>query len=235
MECNDAEKIIVAYHEAGHAIVSYLFDRIVSDVGLVYSSEIKNYFLGGCCHVIGFPSKIKDQKEFIRQRCLIALSGTITEELWAHKYNGKEQINKLCEKIKNSNIKDHDMNIAGECFDEISDAEKVKIIKEFTKEAYNLIESSWETIEVLARYILKYKKINHVEIFNIIHYLNKGIDPNIYFNSFFKKITLFFRQPFYEGVSRHVYGFKLMWLFIKIACSDAKIECLEKLQKFLYY
>jgi ATP-dependent Zn protease len=223
MEYNDAEKYIIAYHEAGHAVVAYTLKRIISDVGFVYN-KTKTKLLGGSCRIMTNPNRIKYKEDYTKQKCLIALAGIISEELWSLKYNGKDHLDKLYKKTQDIGIthraKDEDVGIINKCFEGISDIEKKKIIKEMTEECTNLVESNWKIIESLANYIIKYNKINHVEIMNIVHCIHCNKDPDLYFSSFLKRVSLFFRKPIYSGESICVKGFKLLWLFIKITWYD---------------
>lgn len=188
---SDKEKMITAYHEAGHAILFH----VLPDVGPVYTVSIIPTGVGAAGYTMPLPDK--DEMFLTRGRMeqdiMVSLGGRIAEEIifddittgassdirkatkearmMVTRYGMSENIGVVCYDDDDDEVfigrdlahaKSHSENIAGEI-----DREVKAIIDKCYKEAKEIILSHEQILHRCAELLLEKEKINREEFENL--------------------------------------------------------------------
>mgnify|MGYP001118447506 CR=1 FL=1 len=175
VKVNDDTKRLVAYHEAGHALLGALLDGPETVRKVTITPRGKS---GGV--TIFFPSEPQDMqmvsREYLKNRIMIALGGTIAEEIVLGPENvttGATSDIQQVTAIATSMVKDYGFS---ETFGKIkvnrddSDVEtEVRLIVDGAyKEAYSLIAAYKDKLNDIANALMKYETLDNKKFIEIV-------------------------------------------------------------------
>ena len=175
VKVNDDTKRLVAFHEAGHALLGALLDGPETVRKVTITPRGKT---GGV--TIFFPSEPQDMqmvsREYLKNRIMIALGGTIAEEIVLGPENvttGATSDIQQVTAIATSMVKDYGFS---ETFGKIkvnrddSDVEtEVRLIVDAAyKEAYSLIAAYKDKLDNIANALMEYETLNNKKFIEII-------------------------------------------------------------------
>jgi cell division protease FtsH len=175
VKVNDSTKRLVAYHEAGHALLGALLDGPETVRKVTITPRGKS---GGV--TIFFPSEPQDMqmvsREYLRNRIMIALGGTVAEEIVLGPDNvttGASSDIQQVTAIATSMVKDYGFS---DTFGKIkvnrddSDVEtEVRLIVDAAyKEAYSLIATYKDKLDDIAKALIQYETLDNKKFIEII-------------------------------------------------------------------
>ena len=175
IKVNDNTKRLVAYHEAGHALLGALLDGPETVRKVTITPRGKS---GGV--TIFFPSEPQDMqmvsREYLRNRIMIALGGTVAEEIVLGPENvttGASSDIQQVTAIATSMVKDYGFS---DTFGKIkvnrddSDVEtEVRLIVDAAyKEAYSLIATYKDKLDDIANALIQYETLDNKKFIEII-------------------------------------------------------------------
>lgn len=175
VKVNDDTKRLVAFHEAGHALLGALLDGPETVRKVTITPRGKT---GGV--TIFFPSEPQDMqmvsREYLKNRIMIALGGTIAEEIVLGPENvttGATSDIQQVTSIATSMVKDYGFS---ETFGKIkvnrddSDVEtEVRLIVDAAyKEAYSLIAAYKDKLDNIANALMEYETLDNKKFIEIV-------------------------------------------------------------------
>jgi AFG3 family protein len=188
---NEKEKKIVAYHEAGHTVVSYIMKN--ANNPLRVSIVPRGIAALGFSQSENNENKLMTQNEIISQICVL-LGGRVAEEIFFSNditTGASDDIQKLTqlayryitnfgmgEEIPNFHFDNENLNYSDKT-KEIIDEEVKKIIKNSHEKVTNIINKNKVLVKKIANELLEKETLQGKELYKILNKKNKKNLDNI--------------------------------------------------------
>ena len=185
------ETISAAYHESGHVICSLLRHMKVESANIYEDKKIKQI----CGLTIFYPYDIKQFNQqlanyFLISEICINYAGLVVEKIFYKKISGSDKFPSF---LKDGSS--HDTQAAAKLLKKLSfispGRQRFLYKQKLTKQLFNLLESYWLDIELIAHDLIQKKKINFNQIKSL---LTKKSNNKIFWRQRFKAISYILRH-----------------------------------------
>ncbi len=163
-------EIVVAYHEAGHAVAYWVLHRPLLHVTIIPDNDCLGHVKGGPIPVFGSQGFPGSWDALVRDRAVIALAGPVAERLLKKEpyYTEKD----VMEQLTSDDLEVLEMACEHSAAvttlqDEVCEIDISHVLDDLLAEAIGIIRYQWGAVDAVAKELLTKKTLSSPEFYEI--------------------------------------------------------------------